>query len=90
VIRRFAGLDSIAAERTAPAGPLVLSVVGRDRYYTFAVNDVESATVDGRALSTTVAGGFTGTMLGPHVDSADQPAGAPVARWDRFVHRNDQ
>jgi len=29
-------------------------------------------------------------MLGPHVDSADQPAGAPVARWDRFVHRNDQ
>ena len=87
VIRRFGGVDSVEAERVAPDGPVVLSVDGRDLDYLFAVNDVEIASVDGRALSTTAAGGFTGTMLGPYVFSGDLDGSAPSARFAWFEYR---
>jgi xylan 1,4-beta-xylosidase len=79
-VRRFAGADEVAAVMPVADGPLRLSVTGAGLEYQLAVNDVSLAKLDGRGLSTSLAGGFTGTMLGPyaHVGSPPtDPVGAP-------------
>jgi len=87
VVRRFAGVDEVVAERPVPDGLLRLTVAGAGLDYTFSVNDLVLATVDGRVLSTTVAGGFTGTMIGPYAARPDRPGAAPSAFWDWFEYR---
>jgi xylan 1,4-beta-xylosidase len=95
VVRRFAGVDEVAGRIEVPEGPLELSVHGSGLEYSFAVDGVPVATaVDGRGLSTSLAGGFTGVMLGPYaVAGAGGPAGGgeetdvPVAWWDWFELR---
>jgi alpha-N-arabinofuranosidase len=89
-VRRFGGADEVAAELPVADGPLVLSVSGAGLEYRFEVDGVALATLDGRGLSTTLAGGFTGTMLGPYLKASrtdgDQ---APAAYWDWFEYRWD-
>jgi alpha-N-arabinofuranosidase len=89
-VRRFGGVDDVAAELPVADGPLVLSVSGAGLEYRFEVDGVALATLDGRGLSTTLAGGFTGTMLGPYLKASrtdgDQ---APAAYWDWFEYRWD-
>jgi xylan 1,4-beta-xylosidase len=100
-VRRFAGVDEVAAVLRVPEGPLLLSVTGAGLDYSFAVDGVPVATLDGRGLSTTLAGGFTGTMLGPYafagarserVDPGEEAgpdrAEAPIAWWDWFEYRS--
>ena len=86
-IRRFDGVDEVAGETAVPDGPLELAVSGSGLEYSFLVGGEKLATVDGRGLSTSLAGGFTGVMLGPYAfaDPTDPAStGAPTAWWDWF------
>ena len=91
-VRRFAGVNEVVAELPIDDGPVLLSVTGDGLDYELAVNEVPLAKLDGRGLSTSLAGGFTGTMLGPYVHAPDAPGGhndldaakAPIAYWDWF------
>jgi alpha-N-arabinofuranosidase len=80
-IRRFAGVDEVVAELPIGDGAVLLSVTGADLEYQFAVDGTVVATLDGRGLSTSVAGGFTGTMLGPYGH------GTSIGYWDWFEYR---
>jgi xylan 1,4-beta-xylosidase len=95
-VRRFAGVNEVVAVSPVADGSLTLSVTGSGLEYHFSVNDLPLATLDGRGLSTSLAGGFTGTMLGPYVhalppapDASGAPGEAepPIAYWDWFEYR---
>jgi len=91
-IRRFAGVDEVVAVLPVADGPLVLSVTGAGLEYHFAVDGEALAKLDGRGLSTSLAGGFIGTMLGPYVHATPAFQGdcgqndAPIAYWDWFEY----
>lgn len=103
-VRRFAGVDEVVAVLPVADEPLLLSVTGDGLEYHFAVGDVPLAKIDGRGLSSSLAGGFTGTMLGPYVNSAKPNDHAqldptesrrdhaksdnPVAYWNWFEYRS--
>ena len=103
-IRRFDGVDEVAAEMPVAPGSLLLEVTGDGLTYHFSVDEVPLATLDGRGLSTSVAGGFTGTMIGPYVFADPLAANVapipghrgvppasnrpPVAYWDWFEFRS--
>jgi xylan 1,4-beta-xylosidase len=91
-LRRFAGVNEVAAIIPVADGPLHLSVTGAGLEYHLAVDDVSLAKLDGRGLSSSVAGGFTGTMLGPYAHAVDRSSdlqGAPIAYWSWFAYRAD-
>ena len=67
-------------------GPVELTVEGRDLAYRLLANGHEVAVLDGRVLSTDVAGGFTGVMLGPYATSNGQPS-TSTAYFDWFDYR---
>jgi alpha-N-arabinofuranosidase len=73
-ITRRAGVDHVDGEVVLSDGPVQLTVEGRDLDYRFLANGREVAVLDGRVLSTDVAGGFTGVMLGPYATSNGQPS----------------
>lgn len=72
--KRAAGETRTVAEvELAEGEPLLLQVAGEDADYRFTYDLGEGplpigGVQDGRILSTDVAGGFVGAMLGPHVD----------------------
>jgi xylan 1,4-beta-xylosidase len=70
VIVRRAGVDSIAAEVAAPAGPVQLGIEAREDRCQLRVGGQTVATVDARVLSWPVAGGFFGALVGPYATSA--------------------
>ena len=99
-VRRFAGIDEVMAVSPVAPGSLLLEVTADGLSYHFSVDEVPLVTLDGRGLSTTVAGGFTGTMIGPYVFAetfAELPPVAghrgvppvptrpPTAYWDWFA-----
>jgi alpha-N-arabinofuranosidase len=73
--RRHKGVDSILASVAVNARLLLLKVEAKGQAYSFfyAVGNNEwnvvQTDVDGRTLSRTNAGGFTGTMIGPYASS---------------------
>jgi alpha-N-arabinofuranosidase len=95
-VRRFAGVNEVVSVQVVANGPLLLSVTGEGLAYHLAVNGVPLATLDGRGLSTSLAGGFTGTMLGPYCHRRPNPGSSgdsddrgvtPVAYWDWFEYQ---
>jgi xylan 1,4-beta-xylosidase len=103
-VRRFAGVDEVVAEFLVAPGSLLLEVTGDGLAYHMAVDEVPLATLDGRGLSTSLAGGFTGTMVGPYVFTDPLTTGPtsnaghrgvppsanrpPVSYWDWFEFRS--
>jgi hypothetical protein len=80
VVARVGSLKTVVASRAVPAGPLVLGVDVREEKnlrdartgpdtVAFGIGEPDGtftalATLDGRYLSTEVAGGFTGRVIG--------------------------
>jgi alpha-N-arabinofuranosidase len=85
-ITRRAGVDHVDSELLVGDGPVELAVEGRDLRYRFLANEEEVAVLDGRVLSTDVAGGFTGVMLGPYATSNGQPS-TTIAYFDWFDYQ---
>ena len=78
--RREAGEDTLLSETAVSAGRLYFKVeVTGQSYHFFVTNQLENWTalgdaVDGRVLSTNLAGGFTGAYLGMYASSNGQPS----------------
>jgi xylan 1,4-beta-xylosidase len=80
VLARVGPLRTVVASRSVPAGPIVLTVqvtttptsygplAGPDTV-SFGVDDNTLAELDGRYLSTEVAGGFTGRVIGMYAST---------------------
>ena len=76
-ITRRDGTDRVDGAVPVGDGPVELTVEGRDLAYRLLANGHEVAVLDGRVLSTDVAGGFTGVMLGPYATSNGRPSTTP-------------
>jgi xylan 1,4-beta-xylosidase len=90
LVRRAGGVEEVAAEQPVGPGPLLLGVEARGQAHTFRVADRQGAwrtvgTLDGGALSATVAGGFFGVLVGVHA-TAGGAASATVADVDWFEY----
>ena len=85
-ITRRDGADRVDGAVPVGDGPVELTVEGRDLAYRLLANGHEVAVLDGRVLSTDVAGGFTGVMLGPYATSNGQPS-TSTAYFDWFDYR---
>jgi xylan 1,4-beta-xylosidase len=68
-VTRAAGVERVDGEVALPAGPIELGVMGDGLDYRMIADGIEVAVLDGRTLSTEMAGGFTGAMLGPYATS---------------------
>lgn len=94
VVARIGDLRQTVAETPVPDGPVELAVratarrgadpIGPPGRYRFSVRlaggpDRELAALDGRYLSTEVAGGFTGVVIGVYATGAGRPAAAPLS-----------
>ena len=86
-ITRSHGVDDVLAERTVPDGSVELAVEGRDLDYRMLVGGELLGVLDGRVLSTDVAGGFTGVMLGPYATSNGEGSTA-TAYFDWFDYED--
>lgn len=92
LIKRAGGTDELLAERPVPAGRLYLKVEGREQAYSFYLAeqpddwDLLAGEVDGRILSTPVAGGFVGAFIAMYASSNGQP-GANTADFDWFEYQ---
>jgi xylan 1,4-beta-xylosidase len=70
LVRCAAGVETVVAERACPVGKLYLKITALGQNYGFyfgadeAAGEVLQERVDGRILSTDVAGGFVGTYIG--------------------------
>jgi alpha-N-arabinofuranosidase len=91
LIKRAYGVDAILAEEAVPAGPLYLKIEGNQQAYSFfAASEPDqwrtiAEGVDGRILSTPIAGGFVGTFIGMYVSSNGQPS-SNSADFDWFEY----
>jgi len=89
LIRREAGIDSLLAEQTISASAIYLKVEARGQAYQFHLAEQADRwrplgeSVNGRVLSTEVAGGFTGAYLGMYASSNGKPS-QNVADFDWF------
>jgi xylan 1,4-beta-xylosidase len=78
LIQRKQGEESILAQQALPDGPVSLRVTATGQAYNFAVGDSAdnwqplAEDIDGRILSTPVAGGFVGTYIGLYASSNGQ------------------
>jgi alpha-N-arabinofuranosidase len=92
LIKQTAGVEEILAERPIAAGRCYLKVEAHEQRYNFyAATEPEhwqllATDVDGRILSTQVAGGFVGAVLGVYASSNGQ-ASANAADFDWFDYR---
>ena len=81
LIRRAHGVEETLAEQPVDGGRLYLKVEGHGQAYSFYATNAPDAwrpvaeAVDGRILSTPVAGGFVGAYLGLYASSNGQPSG---------------
>jgi xylan 1,4-beta-xylosidase len=71
VTTRVKGQDRVAATRPAPAGPITLTIRAQDGRMAFDAatggkRETVLADLDATFLSTHVAGGFVGTIVGPY------------------------
>lgn len=91
LIQRQAGHETQLAEQPIEPGRVYLKVEAHEQDYRFYVANVPEqwqplgATVDGRILSTTLAGGFVGAMLGLYA-SSNGHASDNVADFDWFEY----
>jgi xylan 1,4-beta-xylosidase len=91
LVRRAGGEDEILAQIPVGAGPYRFAVEGRPRSYRFEVASRGGSyrrlggSVDSRVLSTEVAGGFVGTLVGMYATSSGVPSEA-VADFDAFEY----
>ncbi|WP_333771115.1 glycoside hydrolase family 43 protein [Streptomyces sp. IBSBF 2435] len=86
---RHAGTDTVQAELPVRPGPLRLGVRARGQDYTFSCTQSpegarDLATIDGRFLSSQVAGGFTGVFLGPYATGPAGGTGHADYGWFRY------
>lgn len=87
--KRAAGVDEVIAERRVGAGRLSLRVEAHEQEYSFYVSgaagswEAMAEKVDGRILSTPVAGGFVGTTIALYASSNGQPS-TNTADFDWF------
>ena len=96
LIQRLNGIESRLGEVPVPEGELRLRVTARGQDYSFYVaaeGETESETwhpvaehVDGRLLSTPVAGGFTGAYIGLYASSNGAPSDT-VADFAWFAYQ---
>jgi alpha-N-arabinofuranosidase len=91
LIKRAHGVEEILAEHPIRAGRIQLKVEAHGQDYNFYAADepgnwiAVAEAVDGRILSTPVAGGFLGTFIGMYASSNGQPA-ANNADFDWFEY----
>lgn len=91
LIKRAQGVGTVLAEQTVQAGCIYLKVEAHEQDYNFYIaNESEdwrpvAENVDGRILSTPVAGGFVGACLAMYASSNGQP-GANHADFDWFEY----
>jgi alpha-N-arabinofuranosidase len=89
LIRREAGSESLLAEQAIAASTIYLKVEALGQAYQFHLAEQADQwralgeSVDGRVLSTEVAGGFTGAYLGMYASSNGKPS-ENVADFDWF------
>lgn len=91
LIRRAAGVEEVLAERVIAPGRVYLRVEAHEQDYNFSVANAldnwltVAEHVDGRILSTPVAGGFVGAYLAMYASSNGQPS-ANHADFDWFEY----
>jgi len=91
LIKRAYGQEEILAEQSVDAGQIYLKVEAHEQAYGFYLATEPSAwrplaeNVDGRILSTPIAGGFVGTWIAMYASSNGQPA-ANNADFDWFEY----
>ena len=91
LLRRERGVDALLGQRPVAPGICALKVEARGQSYAFYIaNEPEvwlpvAEHVDGRVLSTTVAGGFTGAYIGMYASSNGQPS-SNAADFDWFEY----
>jgi alpha-N-arabinofuranosidase len=91
LIKRAYGVDELLAEKVVPTGPLYLKIEGDKQAYSFmAASEPDkwhpiAEKIDGRILSTPIAGGFVGTYIGMYASSNGQP-GTNTADFDWFEY----
>jgi alpha-N-arabinofuranosidase len=78
LIKREQGVEVLLAERPIAPGEIILKIEAHEQDYCFYFSDQSNEwdtlaeDVDGRILSTPVAGGFVGTMIGLYASSNGQ------------------
>ncbi len=91
LIRRAAGVEEVLAERAIAPGRVYLRVEAHEQDYSFLVaNSLDNwltvgDRVDGRILSTPVAGGFVGAYIAMYASSNGRPS-ANYADFDWFEY----
>lgn len=91
LVKREAGEESCLAEQPVDEGRVYLKVEAYGQEYSFYVGtrpqtwQPVAEAVDGRILSTNVAGGFVGAYIGMYASSNGQPSGN-VADFDWFEY----
>jgi alpha-N-arabinofuranosidase len=89
---KVGSLSYIAAEQTVPDNRVLLRITGNPHQYTFYYANpknqkyMELGRLDTRYLSTEVAGGFTGVMIGLYASSNGKP-GKAKAYYDWFDYQ---
>ncbi len=92
LIKRAAGVEEILAEQPISAGRCYLKIEAHEQAYNFyAASEMEqwqavAENVDGRILSTPVAGGFVGAVIALYASSNGQ-ASTNVADFDWFEYQ---
>jgi alpha-N-arabinofuranosidase len=91
LVKREQGIDAVLAEQPARAGRITLKVEAHEQDYSFYIADqpgewrTVAENVDGRILSTPVAGGFVGAVIGMYA-SSNGAASANCADFDWFEY----
>ncbi len=92
LIKRAHGKEELLAEKVISSGPLYLKVEGDKQAYSFFAAaeqdkwDPIAEGIDGRILSTPVAGGFVGAYMGMYASSNGQPAkNSADFDWFKYV-----
>jgi alpha-N-arabinofuranosidase len=91
LIKRAHGVEEVLSEQPIQPGRLYLKVEAREQAYSFYVANEPgrwlpvAQDVDGRILSTPVAGGFVGAYIAMYASSNQQPS-ANSADYDWFEY----
>ena len=91
LVKRESGEDAVLATQPVPSGKVYFKVSAAGQAYSFFVaSEYEkwisvAENVDGRILSTPVAGGFIGAYIGMYASSNGKP-GDGFADWDWFEY----
>jgi alpha-N-arabinofuranosidase len=91
LVRRANGIEVLLAEKAVAPGRICLRVEAHEQAYHFSFSNqadewkVLAESVDGRILSTPVAGGFVGAFIAMYASSNGQPS-ANNADFDWFEY----